>query len=79
MLKLGYKASSEQFGPTELLDYARLAEECGYDSVWISDHFQPWRHTHGHAPFSLAWPTTGGRCCSRACPMASSPTRTRRP
>ncbi len=55
MLKLGYKASSEQFGPTELLDYARLAEECGYDSVWISDHFQPWRHTHGHAPFSLAW------------------------
>jgi coenzyme F420-dependent glucose-6-phosphate dehydrogenase len=55
MLKLGYKASSEQFGPTELLGYARLAEECGYDSVWISDHFQPWRHTHGHAPFSLAW------------------------
>jgi coenzyme F420-dependent glucose-6-phosphate dehydrogenase len=55
MLKLGYKASSEQFGPTELLDYARLAEDCGYDSVWISDHFQPWRHTHGHAPFSLAW------------------------
>lgn len=55
MLKFGYKASSEQFGPTELLDYARLAEECGYDSVWISDHFQPWRHTHGHAPFSLAW------------------------
>lgn len=55
MLKLGYKASSEQFGPSELLDYARLAEECGYDSVWISDHFQPWRHTHGHAPFSLAW------------------------
>ncbi len=55
MLKLGYKASSEQFGPTELLDYATLAEECGYDSVWISDHFQPWRQTHGHAPFSLAW------------------------
>ncbi len=53
MLKLGYKASSEQFGPTELLDYATLAEECGYDSVWISDHFQPWRHSH--APFSLAW------------------------
>jgi coenzyme F420-dependent glucose-6-phosphate dehydrogenase len=55
MLKLGYKASSEQFGPTELLDYSCLAEECGYDSVWISDHFQPWRHSHAHAPFSLAW------------------------
>jgi coenzyme F420-dependent glucose-6-phosphate dehydrogenase len=55
MLRLGYKASSEQFGPTELLGYAVLAEQLGYDSVWISDHFQPWRHTGGHAPFSLAW------------------------
>ncbi len=55
MLKLGYKASSEQFGPTELLEYAVLAENAGLDSVWISDHFQPWRHTGGHAPFSLAW------------------------
>ena len=32
-----------------------LAETVGLDSVWISDHFQPWRHTGGHAPFSLAW------------------------
>lgn len=53
--KLGYKASSEQFPPNELLDYALLAEGVGLDSVWISDHFQPWRHTGGHAPFSLAW------------------------
>ena len=55
MLKIGYKASAEQFSPTELLEYARLAEELDFDSVWISDHFQPWRHTGGHAPFSLAW------------------------
>ena len=55
MLKIGYKASSEQFGPTELLGYGVLAEQLGFDSVWISDHFQPWRHTGGHSPFSLAW------------------------
>ncbi len=55
MIKLGYKASAEQFGPTELLEFGVLAEELGLDSVWISDHFQPWRHTGGHAPFSLAW------------------------
>ena len=55
MLKIGYKASSEQFGPTELLEYSVLAEQLGLDSVWISDHFQPWRHTGGHSPFSLAW------------------------
>lgn len=54
-LRLGYKASSEQFAPNELLDYALLAEQVGMDSAWISDHFQPWRHTGGHAPFSLAW------------------------
>lgn len=55
MLKLGYKASAEQFAPTELLEYGVYAEQVGMDSVWISDHFQPWRHTGGHAPFSLAW------------------------
>ncbi len=54
-LKLGYKASAEQFAPTELLGYSVLAEELGFDSVFISDHFQPWRHTGGHAPYSLSW------------------------
>ena len=55
MLRLGYKASAEQFGPGELLKFACLAEQVGFDSVFISDHFQPWRHTGGHAPFSFAW------------------------
>ena len=55
MLRLGYKASAEQFGPRELLEFGCLAEEVGFDSVFISDHFQPWRHTGGHAPSALAW------------------------
>src|SRR5579862_7965814 len=55
LLKIGYKASAEQFGPRELLEFSRSAEESGFDSVFISDHFQPWRHTGGHAPNSLAW------------------------
>ena len=55
MLKIGYKASAEQFPPRQLLDFAVLAEQLGFDSVFISDHFQPWRHTGGHAPFSLSW------------------------
>jgi len=42
---LGYKASAEQFGPVELLDFSVHAEEVGFDSVVVSDHFQPWRHT----------------------------------
>jgi len=55
VLKLGYKASAEQFGPRELLQFSCLAELAGFDSVFISDHFQPWKHHDGHAPFSLAW------------------------
>jgi len=55
VLKLGYKASAEQFDARKLLDYAVLAEQCGFDSVFVSDHFQPWRHTGGHAPSAIAW------------------------
>jgi coenzyme F420-dependent glucose-6-phosphate dehydrogenase len=54
-IKVGYKASAEQFGPRDLVEYAVLAEELGYESAVISDHFLPWRHNGGHAPFSLAW------------------------
>ncbi|HEY3334790.1 MAG TPA: glucose-6-phosphate dehydrogenase (coenzyme-F420) [Candidatus Limnocylindrales bacterium] len=53
--RLGYKASAEQFPPRRLLDLAVAAEAAGFDSVWTSDHFQPWRHTDGHAPNALVW------------------------
>jgi len=59
-LKLGYKASAEQFGPRELVELGVLAEAHGMDSATVSDHFQPWRHEGGHAPFSLAWMTAVG-------------------
>jgi coenzyme F420-dependent glucose-6-phosphate dehydrogenase len=55
VLKLGYKASAEQFAPKPLLDFSCLAESVGFDSVFVSDHFQPWKHTDGHAPSSVAW------------------------
>ena len=54
-VKLGYKASAEQFGPVELLEFARHAERVGLEIVAISDHFQPWRHHGGHGPAALAW------------------------
>jgi coenzyme F420-dependent glucose-6-phosphate dehydrogenase len=65
VLRIGYKASAEQFGPRELLDFACLAEQLGYDSVFVSDHFQPWRHHGGHAPFSLSWMAALGERTSR--------------
>lgn len=60
MLRIGYKASAEQFTPTQLLEFTCLAEDLGFDSVFISDHFQPWRHTGGHAPYSFSWMGAAG-------------------
>ncbi len=66
MLKLGYKASAEQFGPRDLLEFGVLAEEVGFDSIAVSDHFQPWKHIDGHAPYSFAWLGALGERTSRA-------------
>ena len=54
-MRFGYKASAEQFAPSQLLDFAVEAERAGFESVFVSDHFQPWKHTDGHAPFAPAW------------------------
>ena len=35
--------------------FAARAEELGFDSVFVSDHFQSWKHTGAHSPFSLTW------------------------
>jgi coenzyme F420-dependent glucose-6-phosphate dehydrogenase len=54
-MRYGYKASAEQFGPRELLDYSILAEKLGLETIAISDHFQPWRHKGGHTPAVFPW------------------------
>ncbi|MEO7006221.1 MAG: glucose-6-phosphate dehydrogenase (coenzyme-F420) [Terrimesophilobacter sp.] len=64
-LKLGYKASAEQFNPRDLVEFAVAAEAHGFDSVTVSDHFQPWRHKGGHAPFSLVWMAAVGERTTR--------------
>jgi len=54
-LTLGYKASAEQFPPRRLLDLSVEAERLGLELIGVSDHFQPFRHTGGHAPACLPW------------------------
>ena len=66
MLTLGWKASAEQFGPQELLDYGVMAEQHGFDSIVVSDHFHPWKDTDGHAPFSFTWLGAMGARTTRA-------------
>lgn len=65
VLTLGWKASAEQFAPAQLLELAVAAEEAGFDSIAVSDHFHPWRDTDGHAPFSFAWLAAAGQRTKR--------------
>jgi G6PDH family F420-dependent oxidoreductase len=50
-MRIGYFLSSEECSPSELLLQARLAEESGFDGLWISDHLHPWNDEQGHSPF----------------------------
>jgi coenzyme F420-dependent glucose-6-phosphate dehydrogenase len=65
-LRIGYKASAEQFDPVSLLEFAVEAERAGLEIVAVSDHFQPWRHTDGHAPAALPWLAAAGQRTSTA-------------
>src|ERR687886_2850030 len=51
MASIGYFLSCEQFGPKELVDQARRAEQAGFERLWISDHFHPWNDAQGQSPF----------------------------
>lgn len=65
-VSFGYKASAEQFGPRELLDFSVRAERDGLDTIAVSDHFQPWRHHGGHAPNALVWLGSIGQATEHA-------------
>jgi G6PDH family F420-dependent oxidoreductase len=51
MASIGYFLSCEQFGPADLVDQARRAEQAGFERLWISDHFHPWNDAQGQSPF----------------------------
>lgn len=55
MVCIGYAAMMEQFAPRELLDYCVLAEQAGFTTVMVSDHFQPWTPRQGQSGFSWAF------------------------
>ena len=57
MASIGVFLSSEEHGPEGLLQQARWAEEAGFDSLLISDHFHPWTGAQGESPF--VWSVIG--------------------
>lgn len=51
MAEFGYKLSSEEHAPLDLVRYARRAEQAGFTFAMISDHFHPWIDRQGQSPF----------------------------
>ena len=52
---ISYHASHEQFSPRELLHYAQLAEQHGFQGCHTSDHFHPWSERQGQSGYSFSW------------------------
>lgn len=57
-MRWGYTCSSEEFEATDLVRFAGIAEDAGFEFVSVSDHYHPWTNAQGHSPF--VWSTLGG-------------------
>lgn len=72
MVSIGYFLSCEEFGPHELVRQARMAEEAGFERLWISDHFHPWLDEQGQSPF--VWSVLGALSQATSLPIATAVT-----
>jgi G6PDH family F420-dependent oxidoreductase len=72
MASIGYFLSCEQFGPKQLIDQARRAEDAGFERLWISDHFHPWNDEQGQSPF--VWGVIGALSQATSLPVTTAVT-----
>ena len=71
-MRLGYFLSSEEHPPEELVRQAGLAEQAGFESLWISDHFHPWNDEQGQSPF--VWSVIGALSGVTSLPVTTAVT-----
>lgn len=71
-MRIGYFLSSEEYPPAELVQQARLAEQAGFQALWISDHFHPWNDAQGQSPF--VWSMIGALSQVCSLPVTTSVT-----
>ncbi|MEA2191170.1 MAG: hypothetical protein QOI73_1291 [Solirubrobacteraceae bacterium] len=57
MAEIGIFFSSEERTAPEIVDAAVKAEQAGFRSAWLSDHFHPWNDAQGQSPF--VWSVLG--------------------
>lgn len=53
-MQIGYTLMTEQSAPRDLVRYAGLAEQAGFDFEVMSDHYFPWLDEQGHAGYAWA-------------------------
>src|ERR1700710_2065422 len=71
-MRLRYFLSSEEHPPEELVRQAKLAEEAGFEALWISDHYHPWNDEQGQSPF--VWATIGALSQQVSIPVTTAVT-----
>jgi G6PDH family F420-dependent oxidoreductase len=71
-MRIGCFLSCEEFGPLELVDQARRAEQAGFHALWISDHYHPWNDEQGHSPF--VWSVIGALAEATSLPVTTGVT-----
>ncbi|GHF79097.1 G6PDH family F420-dependent oxidoreductase [Amycolatopsis bartoniae] len=72
MVSIGYFLSCEEFGPQELVEQAKQAEQAGFERLWISDHFHPWLDEQGQSPF--VWSVIGALSQVTSLPITTAVT-----
>jgi coenzyme F420-dependent glucose-6-phosphate dehydrogenase len=70
---IGYQVSHEQFSPSELLKYAVMAEQAGFQALLSSDHFHPWSERQGQSGFAFAWLGAAMQATSLPCGVVCAP------
>ena len=72
MTRYGYFLASEEHEPAELVRQAVLAEQAGFDALWISDHFHPWLDEQGQSSF--VWSVIGAISQATSLPVTTAVT-----
>lgn len=57
MTRYGYFLMAEENDPGALVRQAQMAQDAGFDCLWLSDHYHPWLDEQGQSPF--AWSVIG--------------------
>jgi G6PDH family F420-dependent oxidoreductase len=72
MAEYGYFLACEEFAPADLVEQARMAEQAGFQALWISDHYHPWNDEQGQSPF--VWSVIGALSQAVSLPIETAVT-----